>query len=113
MEHENRTCDRAQMEALVEKLCHLVERQLTHARAGNASQVAALGERTNEIVAEMARAIRDVPSGIESQRARLEKLYRELELVLEAGKDDVRDRLEQLRQVKRAVGTYRGATASK
>jgi len=111
MEHENRTCDRAQIETLAEKLCHLVERQLTYARAGNLSQVEALGDRTNEIVAEMARAIRRVPSVVEPQRARLEKLYRELELVLEAGKNDVRDRLEQLQQVKRAVGTYRGATA--
>ena len=113
MEHENRTCDRAQIEALADKLCYLVECQLAHARAGNASHVEALGGRTNDIVAQIVRSIRDVPSAIEPQRARLEKLYRELELVLEAGKDDVRDRLEQLRQVKRAVGTYRGATASK
>ena len=112
MEHENRTCDREQIEALVEKLCHLVECQLTHARAGNLSQVEALGDRTTEIVAEVTQAIGDVPSGIGPQRARLEKLYCELGLALEAGRHDVRDKLEQLRQVKRAVGTYRGATAS-
>ena len=110
MEHQSRICDRAQTEALAEKLCHWVERQLACARAGNLSQVEALGERTNEVVTEMARAIREVPSVIEPQRARLEKLYRELELVLEADRNDIRDRLEQLRQVKRALGTYRGAT---
>ena len=112
MEHENRTPDRAQIEAFVEELCGLLERQLAHARAGNLSQVEALGDRADEIVAEVTRAIRDVPSGIEPQRARLEKLYRELGLALEAGRSDVRDRLEQLRQVKRAVGAYRGAAAS-
>jgi len=112
MEYENRTCDKAQIEASIEKLCHLMERQLLSVRTGNLSQVEALGDRVNEVITEMTRAVGDVPSVIEPQRARLKKLYRELGLALEAGRGDVRDRLEQLRQVKRAVGTYRQTNAS-
>jgi len=111
MEYENRISDKVQIEASIEKLCYLMECQLVCARAGNLSEVEALGDRTNEIVAEIARVVQDVPSVIEPQRRRLEKLYHELGLVLESGRDDIRDRLEQLRQVKRAVGTYRQTNA--
>jgi predicted TIM-barrel fold metal-dependent hydrolase len=79
-------------------------------REVNLARVERLQEQANAIVAEIAATVRDDPSLLEGRRERLQKLYDELRLALQGQRDDVHERLKQLRRVKRAVGTYRAGS---
>lgn len=90
----------------MKSLCRLIEAQLTCARRGDLSMVESLAEQADEIVAGIAAADCGGPTHTGLQE-RLEKLYRELMLVLGAERQDVHERLKRLRQVKRVLRVYR------
>jgi len=86
-------------------LRHLLEAQLAAGREGDLVQVEQLGERASAVVEAIAH--RGGAFGTVGEEGRdLEKLYGELILLLRAQQADVRDRLAQLRRVKRAIGAY-------
>lgn len=90
----------------MESLCRLIDAQLTCARRGDLSRVESLAEQADEIVAGIAAAVcggASTPAGLQE---RLEKLYREVMLVLGAEREDVHERLKRLRQVKRVLRVY-------
>jgi hypothetical protein len=95
-------------EELLVSLRRLLEEQQAAAREGNLSRVEQLGELTDAVVAQIAPRADFLLDARTAQRGDLERLYRELLMVLEAQQADVRDKLRQVRQVKRAVGAYAG-----
>jgi hypothetical protein len=88
------------------QLCGLLTEQIAFARQGNMGQVERLGTQVDGIIAAMGPAPANAPLMAGSQRSRLEELYDELVLVLQAEQADVQTKLTQLQQVKRAVGVY-------
>ncbi|MBN1359568.1 MAG: hypothetical protein JW993_03200 [Sedimentisphaerales bacterium] len=106
---DRRDTPETQMTESFAALCDLVSAQITCAREGNLAQVEQLCARANIVVARMQET--GVHRSITpSQRRRLEHLYEELTMTLEADRADVEVRLRQLRQVKRAVGAYGGTS---
>ncbi len=89
------------------QLCDLLAMQIACARDGDLTRVEQLCARADVLVMRLNEpgANNDAPA---SQRARLQRLYEELVLTLEAEHADVGTRLRQLRQVKRAVVAYGG-----
>lgn len=105
MEHVPQTVPSQRPEVLVGALHRLLEGQIACARQGNLARVEELAEQASAIVTKLANE-RDSEGMIRDSG--VEKLYRELALVLTAEKDDVQDKLKRLRQVKRAIGVYHG-----
>lgn len=93
-------------ESFPEQLCGLLTEQVACARRGNIARVEQLGAQVDTVIAQMAPDQMNQPVMAESQRARLQKKYDELVLMLQAEQADVQTRLSQLRQVKRVVGAY-------
>lgn len=93
------------------ELCELLSAQVACARDGNLVQVEQLCARADHVIARI-RETGAYHYVTELQRIRLEQLYEELVLMLQAEHADVETRLKQLRQVKRAVGAYGGRARS-
>ncbi len=88
------------------QLCGLLTEQIAFARQGNMGQVERLGTEVDAVIAAVTPGLAESPLTIGSQRSRLQELYDELVLVLQAEQADVQTKLKQLQQVKRAVGVY-------
>mgnify|MGYP000937383538 CR=1 FL=1 len=95
---------------LVASLRRLLKAQLAAGREGNLARVERLGERTNAVVQAIVQRGGLVRTHMEAG-GDLEKLYRELILLLRAQQADVQSRLGQLRRVKRVVCAYGGNDA--
>jgi len=105
MRRERKTSSERERTERAASLRHLLEAQLAAGREGNLVQVERLGERASAVVEAITRDGGVVWTEVEGGRD-LEKLYGELILLLRAQQADVRNRLAQLRRVKRAVGAY-------
>ena len=90
-----------------EVLCRLLCAQIASAHEGNLVQVERLCAQAEDVVTRMRSAGGGSPL-TDAQRTRLGQLYSELVLTLQAERAGVGGRLKQLRQVKKAVGTYGG-----
>jgi hypothetical protein len=88
------------------QLCGLLTEQIAFARQGNMGQVERLGTQVDGIIATVAPGPANAPLMVGPQRSRLQELYDELVLVLQAEQADVQTKLKQLQQVKRVVGVY-------
>ena len=88
------------------RLCDLLTEQIVCARQGNMGQVEQLGAQVSAIIA----AQEPDPGGRSAMAGprwiRLQQLYKELTLVLQAQRADAQTELKQLRRVKRVVGVY-------
>ncbi len=89
-------------------LCDLLQEQIASVREGNLSRVERLGVEADAVIAKIMQRGPEGSFVVEARRSGLERLYEELALALQAECDDVRGRLKQLRQVRRAFGAYRG-----
>jgi hypothetical protein len=99
--------EQVQASEVPELLCRLLRAQIASARDGNLSQVERLCAEAEDVVTQVKGA--EVASVLTAaQRTRLEQLYRDLVLTLQAERADVGGRLKQLRNVKKAVGAYGG-----
>ena len=102
-----RNIESAQSSEAPDVLCKLLCAQIVSARDGNLSHVERLCAQAEDVVTQVKGT--DAGSSLtEAQRTRLEQLYGELVLTLQAERADVGGRLKQLRRVKKAVGAYGG-----
>lgn len=95
------------LQAMSEELDRLLTQQIACAREGDLDQVERIAARTEALVAAIASRDAAGLTMAASQRVRLRQRYDELTLVLRAERSDVQTKLRQVRQVKRAVGSYR------
>ena len=95
------------VQAMSEELDRLLTQQIACAREGDLDQVERLAARTETLVAAIASREAAGLTMAASHRVRLRQRYDELTLVLRAERSDVQTKLRQVRQVKRAVGSYR------
>ena len=102
-----RNSEQVQTSDAPEVLCRLLCAQIASAREGNLSQVERLCAEAEDVVTQVKGAEGALLLTI-AQKTRLEQLYRDLVLTLQAERADVGGRLKQLRKVKRAVGAYGG-----
>jgi len=109
-EHGARENLAAKVAEPVASLRRLLEQQVAYARKGSFRQVEQLGEATSAAVAGISQGGDAVKAALDAQRGDLMRLYRELTLMLRGEQADMQDRLKRLRQVRRAVGVYAGAT---
>jgi hypothetical protein len=100
-----------QASVLVAELCDLLSAQIACAQDGSFAQVEHLCARADDVVARIGQTGAH-HTVTKSQRTRLERLYQELVLMLQAEHADIEARLRQLRQVKRAIGAYGGRAKS-
>ena len=96
-----------ELEGLVARLCGLLAEQVACGRQGRIAQVEHLAAQVDGIIADMTRRPERSPVMTDSQHRRVQRLYGELILTLQADQADVQSKLKQLRQVKRIVGAYK------
>lgn len=95
------------VQAMSEQLDHLLAQQIVCLREGNLDGVEQIAVRADALVAGI--VSHGAPGSVmtPSSKVRLKQRYEELALALRAERSDVQTKLRQLRQVKRAVGSYR------
>ncbi|MGE5294666.1 MAG: hypothetical protein ACM3VT_07545 [Solirubrobacterales bacterium] len=100
----------ARMNDLVTNLHRLLEQQVVCARAGSFHQIEGMAEAAEALVVRIFQAGDRGTAALAARRNDLKRLYGELSLILRAEHADVHGKLKQLRQVKKVVGVYAGAT---
>ncbi len=100
------------VQAMSEQLDGLLDQQIACMREGNLDGVEQIATRADALVAGI--VSHGIPGSVmaASSKARLKRRYEELTLALRAERSDVQTKLRQLRQVKRAVGSYRNEAAA-
>lgn len=98
----------APAESCIGQLDRLLQEQITAARKGNLPEVERLGRAVDEAIAEAGPSSQAVRAALGPYRARIERLCRELSLILSTERAEVAGQLQKLRTVKRAVEVYGG-----
>jgi len=93
------------------ELCTLLKEQVAAAREGDLSRVERLGRAVDAVIGRADQSFGELSIALGFRRERVERLYRELSLMLSAERADVQSELQKLRRVKRAVDAYGGATS--
>ena len=95
--------------SMLDELQGLLEQQLELARQGNSAgeQIEVLGRQADCLVNQITQAgILEQPE-FESKKKKLKKSYEDLRLALTAQKAEMSQKLSQVRNGKKIVGTYR------
>ena len=94
---------------MLDELQNLLEQQIELVHQGNSGggQFEALSSRTDSLVREIAEMKILEQEDMEDKRTKLRKSYDRLRLALTAQKDDVADKLGQVRRGRKIIGTYR------
>ena len=94
---------------MLDELLNLLEQQIELVHQGNSSggRFEALSSRADSLVREIAEMKILQLEEMKEQRMKLGKSYDRLRLALTAQKDDVADKLSQLRRGRKTIGTYR------
>ena len=94
---------------MVDKLQSLLERQIVLVHQGNSvsERFEALSRQADSLVQKIAEMKILEQDGLEDKRTRLRKSYDRLRLALTAQKDDIGDKLGQLRKGRKTIGAYR------
>lgn len=94
---------------MLDKLLSLLERQIVLVHQGDtvSERFEALSRQADSLVQEIAEMKILERGGMEDKRTRLRKSYDRLRLALTAQKDDIADKLGQVRKGRKTIGTYR------
>ena len=94
---------------MLDELQNLLEQQIELVQKGNSAggRFEALSSRTDSLVREIAEMKILEQEDMEDKRTKLRKSYDRLRLALTAQKDDVADKLGQVRRGRKIIGTYR------
>ena len=95
---------------LLDNLQGLLEEQIQMVRRSNLRQVEALAEQAESVVEKIAAAKTSAPEELNSRREHLIKLYKKLELMLNARKDYFRRQLQQIAEGRKTLKAYRTGT---
>jgi phosphoribosylaminoimidazole carboxylase (NCAIR synthetase) len=94
---------------MLDELQNLLEQQLELARQGNSTgkQIEILGKRADCLVKKITQTeFLELPE-YEKQKKKLKRLYKVLHITIEAQKAETSQKLSQVRNGKKIVGTYR------
>jgi hypothetical protein len=94
---------------MLNELQNLLEQQILLVHQGNSSggRFEALSSRTDSLVREIAEMKILERDELKDRRTQLRKSYEKLNLALTAQKDDVTDKLSQIRRGRKTIGTYK------
>ncbi len=94
---------------MLDELQSLLERQIELVHQGNSAgeRFEALSRKADSLVQEIAEMKILERQEMEDKRTRLRKSYDKLRLALAAQKDDIADKLGQVRKGRKTIGTYR------
>jgi hypothetical protein len=102
------TIELSAVEDLPGRVCDLLSRELACTREANFAEAERLGVEVDALIATIGQDPTNGPRFTEPQRRLVKRLHEELAMTLRAEQADIQAKLTQLRQVKRAVGAYRG-----
>lgn len=94
------------VQAMPEELDRLLVQQIACVREGNLDRLEQIAARTEALVAGIASERLSGPPLTTAQKERLQRLYDEVTLALRAEQNEVQAKLNQLRQVKKALSAY-------
>ena len=94
---------------MLDELQNLLEQQILLVHQGNSAgeRFEALSSRTDFLVWEIAEMKVLERDEMKDRRTQLKKSYDKLRFALTAQKDDVTDKLSQIRRGRKTIGTYR------
>jgi flagellar biosynthesis/type III secretory pathway chaperone len=94
---------------ILDKLQNLLEQQIALVHKGNSAggQFETLSSQADSLVREIAEMKILEREDMEDKRTKLRKSYNKLRLALIAQKDDIGDKLGQVRKGRKTIGTYR------
>ena len=93
--------------SLVDDLQGLLEKQIEMARRGNLRRVEALAEQADSVISKIAQVKTPEQPDLIRQRQRLTELYKQLELMLSANKDNIARQLRQTKGIRKTLQAYR------
>jgi hypothetical protein len=92
---------------LLEKLNAVLEKQIKVARMGDLTAVEELTPKADEIVKEISRTSNLVQIQQTNQWKRLQKIYRQLTLILASQKYSIQQQIQQIGQGRKTLKTYK------
>ena len=88
----------------------LLEEQIELARRSDIAGIEVLAEKANSAVSKIAQITTPEQNDFIGQRQRLTKLYKQLELMLTANKDNIARQLRQTKDTRKTLQAYRNNT---
>ena len=99
--------DPAKQLHLLDELQNLLEKQIKLAHQGNISGLVQLSKKTETLVEKIVKTGACASPEFVDRRDKLEKLYKELYLIVTTQKVETHDKLSQVRKGKRLIRSYR------
>ena len=92
---------------LFEDMQSLLEKQIEFARKSDLSALETLAEQADSVISKIAKIKTPEKHDFNRKCQHLTKLYKQLELILAANKDNISRQLKQIAETRKALGAYR------